>query len=227
MMSINDVIDWRRITSGVRILPGVSRSQRLLLACVFTLLALIVAACGPSAAAPEKAEAEMVLGLETLEAETEFGAVQAQHTDNSYVGLIAEGRAIGIALFDEVGAAAGPELQDGIVVYLYDRQELAMMIGETDAQGAATFTSTEISDFDAVVEFVLAEDVVSGIVTYPGEQPIPFTVEAATGAGGVYWAQKGDEHADIWFSPFKTAVCCLPSCLGERTRMTGQPDCPV
>jgi hypothetical protein len=97
-----------------------------------------------------------------------LGTVQAQRADNSYIGLIAEGRAIGIAFLDEVGAAERPELQDGVVVYLYNRQDLAMMIGETDAEGAATLVSGELSDFDA-----------------------------ATGVGGVYWAHDSDEHADI------------------------------
>lgn len=200
MMSINDVVQRPRIPFAAGELPGARRSRRLLLASLFTLLTLMLAACmvPPAApAAPEAAEADMVLDLETLEAETEFGTVQVQRADNSYVGLIEEGRAIGIAFLDEVGAAESQELQDGVVVYLYNRQELAMMIGETDAEGAAALASTELSDFDATVEFVMGDDVVTGTVTFPGEEPLSFTAEAATGAGGVYWAHDSDENADV------------------------------
>jgi hypothetical protein len=197
MMPINDVIQWRRVTFAARQLPGVGRSRRLLLVSVFTVLTMILAACVLPPVAPEAAEPDRVLDLETLEAETELGTVQAQRADNSYVGLIEEGRAIGIAFLNEVGATERPELQDGVVVYLYDRQELAMMIGETDAEGAATLASTDLSDFDAAVEFVMEDDVVTGTVTFPDEQPLSFTAEAATGAGGVYWAHDSDEHADI------------------------------
>jgi hypothetical protein len=197
MMPINDVVQWQRFAFATRELPGVRRSRRLLLASVFTLLTLILAACVLPPAAPEEAAPDRVLDLETLEAETEFGTVQAQRADNSYVGLIEEGRAIGIAFLDEVGAADSLELQDGVVVYLYNRQELAMMIGETDAEGAATLASTDLSDFDAAVEFVMEDDVVTGTVTFPGEQPLSFTAEAATGAGGVYWAHESDENTDI------------------------------
>jgi hypothetical protein len=197
MMPLNDVVQGWRGPFAARELPEIGRSRRLLLASAFTVLTLLLAACIVPPAAPEAAEAAMVLDLETLEAETEFGTVQAQRADNSYVGLIEEGRAIGIAFLDEVGAAESQELQDGVVVYLYNRQELAMMIGETDAEGAATLASTEISDFDATVEFVMGDDVVTGTVTFPGEEPLLFTAEAATGAGGVYWAHDSDEDADV------------------------------
>ncbi|MBX2997809.1 MAG: hypothetical protein KF893_04815 [Caldilineaceae bacterium] len=174
-----------------------NRTSSLLLASLFTVLILFLAACVLPPTLPEAAEPDRVLNLETLETETEFGAVQAQRADNSYIGLIEEGRVIGIAFLDEVGADARPDLQDGIVVYLYDRQDLAMMIGEADAQGAAALASTDLSDFDATVKFVMEDDVVTGTVTFPGEQPLSFTAEAATGVGGVYWAHESDEDADI------------------------------
>jgi hypothetical protein len=180
------------------------RHEKRILVCVFTLLLMIVSACGVRSTSPDedgltKDEADPMLDLETLTAETTSGTVRAQRADNSYAGLIEEGRAIGVAFLDEVGAGAGQDLQDEIVVLLYDRQELALMTGALDADGAATLESEELSDFDASVELVVAEDAVSGTATFPGEEPIPFTAEAATGDGvcGVYWAHGSGEDAEV------------------------------
>lgn len=106
-----------------------------------------------------------MLDLETLTAETEARNLQAQRVDNSYVGQIEEGRVNGVAFLDEVGAGEGKALEDGIVVHLYDGQELA---------------------------------IVTGAATFPEEQPMPFTAEAATGNGvcGAYWAHGTDEDAE-------------------------------
>jgi hypothetical protein len=167
---------------------------------VFTLIALImlVTACGAESTPPDEEEAGAMLDLETLTAETEAGTMQAQRADNSYAGQIEEGRVIGVAFLDEVGAGEGQDIQDGIVVHLYDGQELAIMTGELDADGTATLASAELSDFDARVDLVLAEDAVSGTATFGGEQPLPFTAEAASADSvcGVYWAHGGVEDPD-------------------------------
>ena len=136
------------------------------------------------------------LNLETLEADTEYGSLQAARAENSYVSLIDEGQAIGIAFLDEVGAGANHDLDDGIVVHLYDRKDYAIMIGEIDTEGAATLASEEGNDFDATVELTMEDDVVSGTVSFEGESSSPFTADAATGVGGVYWAHGTDEEPD-------------------------------
>jgi hypothetical protein len=166
------------------------RYEKRILVYTFILLTMIVAACGAETTSPDEDEAGAMLDLETLTAETEAGTLQAQRSDNSYAGQIEEGRVIGVAFLDEIGAGEGQELQDEIVVHLYESQELAIMTGELDADGTATLASEALSDFDASVELVMAEDAVSGTATFPGEQPIAFTAEAATTDGlcGVYWA---------------------------------------
>ncbi|MFW6097078.1 MAG: hypothetical protein ACOC9Z_03335 [Chloroflexota bacterium] len=175
------------------------RHEKRILVCVFILLVMIVSACGDGSTSPAEDETGAMLDLETLTAETEAGTLQAQRADNSFAGQIEEGRVIGVAFLEEVGAGAGQDLQDEILVLLYDRQELALMTGALDADGAATLESEELSDFDASVELVMAEDAVSGTATFPDEEPIPFTAEAATGDGvcGVYWAHGSGEDAEV------------------------------
>jgi hypothetical protein len=171
------------------------RYEKRILVYAFILLIMIVAACGGETMPLDEDEAGTMLDLETLTAETEAGTMQAQRVDNSYAGQIEEGRVIGVAFLDEVGAGEG---QDGIVVHLYDGQDLAIMTGELDADGTATLASEALSDFDASVELVMAEDAVSGTATFASEQPLPFTAEAATADGvcGVYWAHGSGEDAE-------------------------------
>lgn len=174
------------------------RNEKRILVYAFILLLMIVAACGAESTPPDEDEAGAMLDLETLTAETEAGTMQAQRADNSYAGLIEEGRVIGVAFLDEIGAGTGQDLRDGIVVHLYEGQELAIMTGALDADGAARLESEELSDFDASVELVMEEDAVSGTATFPGEEPIAFTAEAATVGGvcGVYWAHGSGEDAE-------------------------------
>lgn len=146
------------------------------------------AACGTSTSD------EMVLDLETLEAQTEFGTLEAERAENAYVGWAGEGRVVGLAFADEVGEASA---EDEIVVYLYDRQELAMMIGEIDEEGQASLESGELSDFDAAVEFSMEEDLVSGNASVRGGPATPFTADAARGVGGVYWAHGTEEEPAV------------------------------
>lgn len=174
------------------------RHKKRIAICALIGLIMLFSACAAETSTEEDGP-DAPLDLETLEAETESGTLRAQRADNSYTGLIEEGRVIGVAFLDEVGAGEGQNLQEGIVVHLYDGQELAVMTGETDAEGAATLESGELSDFDATVALTMEEDVVSGTATFADEEPIPFTAEAAKGDDvcGVYWAQGSDEDADV------------------------------
>lgn len=178
----------------------VTRSRWLRLVCALIVPIMMLTACDLMSTTSEEDEPGAPLDLETLEAETESGTLRAQRADNSYAGLIDEGRAIGVAFLDEVGAEDGQNGEDEIVVHLYDGQEqLAVMIGDVDADGAATLASGELSDFEATVELTIEGDAVSGTATFPGEEPIPFTAEAATGDDvcGVYWAHGTDQDPDV------------------------------
>jgi hypothetical protein len=171
-------------------------SKNIFLKTILAAALLVLTACAAPVPEPQEPTTPM-LDLDTLTAESEFGTLHAQQADSSYVGLIEEGRAIGIAFSDEVTADEAGSLQDEIVVYLYDRQDMAIMTGSTDAEGTARLASAELSDFEATVELVMEEGVVTGMVTFPGEQPASFTAIAATGAGGVYWAQGDVENPDV------------------------------
>ena len=144
---------------------------------------------------PEEVEVPE-LDLETLEAETVDGTLQAQRAENSFVGEIADGRVIGVAFTSEVEMADDPYDQDEIVVRLYDRQESAVLVGKLDDDGAAAFQSDEAGHFAAAADLVMEDDVVTGTVTFGDEEPTSFTADAATGVAGLYWAL-GDEDWDL------------------------------
>lgn len=137
------------------------------------------------------------LDLETMEAETPDGALQAQRADNSYVGEIDEGRVIGVAFTSEVDIAEDPYDDEEIIVRLYDRQESAVFRGDIDEDGAASLESFDGSDFEATVDLVMEDDVVTGSVTFGDGEPVSFTAEAATGDAGLYWVENDDENAEI------------------------------
>lgn len=169
--------------------------KALLGSAALLVMVLLMAACSDTATlAPE--DADMILNLDTLEAETEFGSARAERAANSYVGSIGDGRAIGIALLGNAGTGGEQKHQQRIVAYLYDGDDLAQMVSGVDATGTGTLESGNLSDFDAGVEVTIDGDTASGTATFPGEQPTPYTADAATGVTGVYWAQGTGEDPE-------------------------------
>lgn len=147
---------------------------------------LFFAHAQPEVALPE-------LDLETLEAETPEGTLQAERAENAFVAEIEDGRAIGIAFASAVDM---PAEQDDIVVRLYDRQQAAVFVGPIDDQGNALLQSVEGSDFESTVAITVHDDAATGTVTFGNESPTSFTANAASGVAGVYWAF-GDEETEI------------------------------
>jgi hypothetical protein len=157
--------------------------------------AAVVLSVGALAACGSDEEA-VVLDLETLQAQTQAGEVRAQRAEVSFVGSFGEGQAIGVAFSRDLGVV-GASPADEIVVYLYDRQELAMMRGQLGAEGAAVLSSHETSDFDATVELTVDSEAASGTLTFDGQDAVSFTAEVATGVAGVYWAQGAADDPDV------------------------------
>jgi hypothetical protein len=181
---------------------------------------LVLAACGGSGAVV--GDADMVLDVETLSAETEFGQVQAQRADVSFVAALGDGRAIGITWRDQIGATAGAG--DDLVVYVYERDQLTLLSGAVDADGSASLADEEGSAFHAAVDVTVGEHAVSGTVSFGAEEPVPFTAEVASGQAGVYWAHGAADNPDVtcdWVvladgrqwgclcGPPFTDVCCV------------------
>lgn len=163
--------------------------------CALFLGALLVfAGCENNDAEPSE-PMPPTLNLQTLEAETEFGTFEAKWVDSSYVGSMGEGRAIGIAFLDHVTTENRDPEQ--IVVYIYDRGDLAVLIGEVDSDGVGTLEHEDLSDFEATVELEMDDKAVSGTATFLEEQSTPFTADAASGISGVYWADGTDEDPDV------------------------------
>lgn len=153
------------------------------------------------------------LDLETLEAETPYGTLQAQLAETPLVAEIGDGRAIGIAFASDVDM---PGDQDEVVVRLYDRQQAAVFVGPIDDHGHASLHSVEGSDFEATVEQTMHDDAVIGTVVFGGETPIPFTADPASGVAGAYWVF-GDEDSEIlavdWIvlpDGHQWGIVCLP-----------------
>lgn len=137
----------------------------------------------------------MELNLETLEAETEHGTLEAERIDASYVASLDEGQAIGIALPGEDGDP-DPNGEQDIVISLYERGDLAVLIGTVDAEGEATLESGDRSDFDATAELAVEGEAVTGTATFRSEESV-FTAETASGVAGVYGAEGTDEDPDV------------------------------
>jgi hypothetical protein len=84
------------------------------------------------------------------------------------------------------------------VVYVYDRDDVAILAGEIDAKGTATLDPVKGNGLDVDVEVHLDDDLVSGTVTLPAVEPGAFTAAAATGTAGVYQARGGtSERSDV------------------------------
>jgi hypothetical protein len=158
---------------------------------VLLSVGLVLAACGGAADGDD----EVILDLESLSAETEFGQVQAERAGVSFVAELGEGRAIGITWQDQFGAAGGAG--DDLVVYVYDREQLALFTGPVAADGSASLASVAGSDFEAAVAVTVGDDTASGTVVFGEEEPVPFTAAVATGQAGVYWAHSAADDPDV------------------------------
>lgn len=158
--------------------------------------ALVMSACnGEDAADATEEDQDLVLDLESGQAETELGTVDAQRADHSYVTALGEGQAIGIV--PAAGVGAEPDDDEQLAVYVYDRDELAVMTGTLDADASGTFTSGENADFDTTVELTMGRDAVSGTVAVDDGQPVEFTAQLADGDAGVYWAHGATDEPDL------------------------------
>jgi hypothetical protein len=182
----------RRRRTGIVTSEASDRSRSRWALWTAVAAALIVAACNNNSA-----DDEMELDLDTMEAETPFGTLEADRVDASFVGPLDEGQAIGIACLEDVGVRDVDRRQQEIVVYVYERESLALMIGRLDATGAATLESLPLSDFDATVDLMMNDDVVSGDVSLNGGPAVPFVADRANGVGGVYWAQGTDQEPQV------------------------------
>ena len=162
---------------------------------VLAVATALLFGCDTNDTQPERDDA-ITLNLETLEAETEFGTLEAERVDASYVTAIGDEQSIGIVLLDGPdGSETGAEQE--VLVSLYDRNDLAVLRGELDSTGEATLESVDASDFDATIALAIEEDVATGTLNGPEEEPTPFTAEAAVGIGGVYRAEGTEKDPDV------------------------------
>ncbi len=135
-----------------------------------------------------------MLNLQTLEAETTHGTLQAEKAENSYIGSLGEGQAIGISYLNDI--TTGDHDAEQVAVFLYDGEELALLIGEVDSDGVGTIEAGDLSDFDASVELEIKDDTVSGTASFQ-EEEVPFTAQKASGNAALYWAHGTGEDADV------------------------------
>ncbi len=139
-------------------------------------------------------EVDNTLNLQTLEAETTHGTLQAEKAENSYIGSLGEGQAIGISYLNDI--TTGSQDAEQVAVFLYNGEELALLIGEVDSDGVGTLQTGDLSDFDASVELKIKDDTVSGTASFE-EEEVPFTAQKASGNAGIYWAEGTGEDSDV------------------------------
>ena len=162
---------------------------------VLAVATALLFGCDTNDTQPERDDA-ITLNLETLEAETEFGTLEAERVDASYVNAIGDEQSIGIVLLDREGGSE-PGAEQEVLVSLYDRNDLAVLRGELDSTGEATLESVDASDFDATVALAIEDNVATGTVTGLEEEPTPFTAEVAAGIAGVYRAEGTAEDPEV------------------------------
>jgi len=134
------------------------------------------------------------LDLQTLEAETTHGTLQAKRVESSYISSLGEGQAIGISYLNDITTQDLDAEQ--VAVFLYNGEELAVLIGEVDSDGVGTLESKDLSDFNATVDITIKDGMVSGTASFRGEET-PFTAQNATGNAGIYWAHGTAGNPDV------------------------------
>jgi len=134
------------------------------------------------------------LDLQTLEAETTHGTLQAKREENSYISSLGEGQAIGISYLNDI--TTGNHDAEQVAIHLYDGEKLAVLIGEVDSDGEGMLQAKEQSDFDATVELTIKDDTVTGTASFLGENT-PFTAHKASGNSGIYWAEGTEENPEV------------------------------
>ena len=185
------------------------------------LLLLMAVARVAAVGVQEVAQADFEeLDLATMTAGTDFGTLEAERVDNSFVGTTDDGQILGIASLEDVTDAAGTE---GMVAHLYGSPNYSLLIGETDAEGVVRLESVDGSHHDATLEFVIENGEAIGTLTIAGTQPIEFTLSSASGDAGVYWAggtEEAPETRGDWVvfddgrqwgcvcAPPGTSACC-------------------
>lgn len=131
------------------------------------------------------------LDLETLHTETPAGTVTAERIweNNTYVGTVDEN------LYIAVSFPESPDTAQEATVYLCDGEIAEHLTGEVGA-------GTNIFEGETrKVEFSIADDVVSGVVTLDGEEPRYFITNEVTGDAGLYTAEfifEDDEYRPFW-----------------------------
>ncbi len=189
-----------------------------------TAIIFLVAVARVAAVGVQEEEEEQTavheLDLGTMTASTDFGTLEAERVDNSFVGSTDDGQILGIAFLDDVTDAIGTE---GMVAHLYGSPNYSLLIGEADTRGVVTLESVEGSHHDAALEFVIENGEAIGTLTFAGAEPIEFALSSATGDAGVYWAGGTNEAPEArgdWVvfddgrqwgcvcGPPGTAACC-------------------
>lgn len=129
------------------------------------------------------------LDLDTLQADTPKGTMQAEAWENTYVGAVNDDLFIGISLSDGINAGEPQEAK----VYLCDGEEISERLNGEVGGETTTLEGEELG-----VELSLADDAVSGAVILNGEEPQPFTANEASGDAGVYAAEGTFDDTDYW-----------------------------
>jgi hypothetical protein len=131
------------------------------------------------------------LDLETLQAQTSQGTIQAEPYpwENTYVGAVNDDLYIAVSLSE----GADTEQPQEAIVYLCDGEEMGERVTGEVGAGTKTLEGEEVR-----VELSLADDAVRGTVTLDGEEPQPFAANEASGDADLYVAEPTFDDTDYW-----------------------------
>lgn len=197
---------------------GIQRHAAMLFA---TVSLAFLASCSdgdsdhPASTSPESAplsqEPAPNLDIETSQADTPAGVVEARRWENTHVAAVSDDVYVAIVVD---GTSGESQVQEAIV-YLCDGEGAAVLAGELES-GSATLTNDDLS-----VSFVVGDDDIRGDLHVGDEEPQPFTAEPAGGDAGLYGSSFAYEEVDylpIWIvlpDGSQKGQACWQCCSGE------------
>lgn len=127
-----------------------------------------------------------VLDLDTLQADTPAGVVEAKQWGETHVGAVSERLYVAIMVAESSDDSEAPEA----IVYLCDGEGAAVLAGELDSGSAA------LTNRDLTVSLNVDGEDITGDVQIAGEDSQAFTAEKASGPAGLYGASFAYEEVD-------------------------------
>lgn len=141
---------------------------------VAAALALVLVSCGG-----DQSESDLTLDTSTLQAEVAGEPVEATKVEDAMVGEVTDDLFIGITVTPDPSGTG-----ERVVAYICDETGDGSYLTGPREDGRMTLTHGHVS-----TEVELSDDGATGVVTFVGQEPQPFTASTPEGDGGLYWVR--------------------------------------